>query len=92
MLTALQKQARVDTCKEFLQVCGDDPASVFERIVTGETINAEKYSTTLRRLREAIKERRRRKLAKNVLLLHDNASVHISRLFKAAVRVLVRGN
>lgn len=145
LLTALQKQARVDTCKEFLERCGDDPASVFERIVTGdetwvhhydpeskqesmqwhkkgsdppkkfkvtpsagkimatvfwdskgillieytkkgETINAEKYSTTLRRLRVAIKEKRRGMLAKKVLLLHDNAPVHTARLSKAAVR------
>ncbi|CAH2103595.1 unnamed protein product [Euphydryas editha] len=120
MLTAVQKQARVDTCKEFLELCGKDSASVFEKIVTdspkkfkvtpsagkimatvfwdfkgillieytkkGETINAEKYSTTLRHLREAIKEKSKGKLAKKVLLLYDNAPVHTVRLSKAAVR------
>lgn len=36
MLTALPKQVRVDSCKEFLELCGDDPPSFFERIVTGD--------------------------------------------------------
>lgn len=50
-----------------------------------ETINAEKYSTTLRRLRDAIKEKGRGKLAKKLLLLHNNAPVHTAWLSKAAV-------
>lgn len=145
MLTAPQKQVRVECCREFLELCGENPSSIFERIVTGdetwvhyydpeskqesmqwhkkgtdppkkfkvtpsagkvmatvfwdskgillieyknkgETINAKSYASTLRNLREAIKEKRRGKLAAGVLLLHDNAPVLMARVSKAAVR------
>ena len=38
------------------------------------------------RLRESIKEKRRGKLAKGVLLLHDNAPAHTARVAQAAIR------
>lgn len=50
------------------------------------TVNGEYYASLLRQLREAIKEKRRGKLAKGVLLLHDNAPVHTAAVAKAAVR------
>jgi histone-lysine N-methyltransferase SETMAR len=37
-------------------------------------------------LREALKEKRRRKLSAGVLLLHDNAPVHMSAKSQAAIR------
>lgn len=145
MLTALQKQVRVECAKEFLELCGDDSSKIFDRLVTGDetwvhhydpeskqesmqwhkkgaehpkkfkvipsagkimatvfwdskgillieymkrgdTIKAASYVTTLRNLREAIKEKRRGKLTAGVLLLHDNAPVHTARVSKAAVR------
>uniref|UniRef100_A0A8D2LHA0 Mariner Mos1 transposase n=1 Tax=Varanus komodoensis TaxID=61221 RepID=A0A8D2LHA0_VARKO len=52
----------------------------------GETINAASYATTLRNLREAIKEKRRGKLTAGVLLLHDNAPIHTVRVSKAGVQ------
>jgi histone-lysine N-methyltransferase SETMAR len=42
----------------------------------GTTINAEWYCATLRRLRYAIKNRRRGLLSSGVMLLHDNARPH----------------
>lgn len=145
MLTAPQKQVRVECCKEFLELCGENSSNILDRIVTGdetwvhhydpeskqesmqwhkkgaappkkfkvtpsagkimatvfwdskgillieytkkgETINATSYATTLRNLREAIKEKRRGKLTSGVLLLHDNAPVHTARIAKAAVQ------
>uniref|UniRef100_A0A8D2KSQ6 Tc1-like transposase DDE domain-containing protein n=1 Tax=Varanus komodoensis TaxID=61221 RepID=A0A8D2KSQ6_VARKO len=52
----------------------------------GETINAESYATTLRNLREAMKEKRRGKLTTGVLLLQDNAPIHMAHVWKAAVQ------
>jgi histone-lysine N-methyltransferase SETMAR len=42
----------------------------------GVTVIGEYYSNLLRRLRDAIKEKRRGKLRKDVILLHDNARPH----------------
>lgn len=36
MLTAPQKQVRVECCKEFLELCGEDPSIIFNRLVTGD--------------------------------------------------------
>ena len=41
-----------------------------------KTINGEYYADLLVKLREAIKEKRRGKLSKGVILLQDDASVH----------------
>lgn len=51
----------------------------------GVNITGEYYAALLERLREAIKEKRRGKLTKGVLLLHDNAPVHKSRIATAAL-------
>lgn len=51
----------------------------------GVSITGEYYATILERLREAIKEKRRGKLSRGVLLLHDNAPVHKSRVALAAL-------
>lgn len=50
------------------------------------TVNGAYYATLIHELREAINEKRRGKLAKGVLLLHDNAPVHTAAVAKAAVR------
>lgn len=42
----------------------------------GETINADKYCETLRKLRRAIQNKRRGLLSSGVVLLHDNARPH----------------
>ena len=44
----------------------------------GSTINAKYYCALLMKLRQNIKEKRRGKLSKGVILLHDNASSHIA--------------
>ncbi|XP_063387674.1 histone-lysine N-methyltransferase SETMAR-like [Cydia fagiglandana] len=51
-----------------------------------EIINSEYYASLIHKLRASIKEKRRGKLAKGVLLLHDNAPVHTAFVAKAAVR------
>lgn len=144
MLTPLQKQQRVDASEQFLELCGDEPAQILERIVTGDetwvhhfepeskqesmqwhkkgtpppkkfkvsesagklmatvfwdcegillidykekgrSITGEYYAAILEKLKEAIKEKRRGKLTKGVLLLQDNAPVHKSRVAMAAL-------
>jgi len=42
----------------------------------GPTINAEYYSSLLVQLKDVLKEKRRGKVTKGVLFLHDNAPVH----------------
>ena len=50
------------------------------------TINGPYYAALMDRLRESIKEKRRGKLTKGVLLLHDNAPAHTARVAQAAIR------
>ena len=52
----------------------------------GTSITGEYYANVIKQLRVAIKENRRGKLAAGVLLLHDNAPVHKSRVAQAAIR------
>jgi len=42
----------------------------------GQTINAEYYSSLLVKLKDILKEKRRGKVTKGVLFLHDNAPAH----------------
>src|SRR5215471_12603495 len=50
------------------------------------TITGQTYANTNTALREAIKEKRRGRLSAGVLLLHDNAPVHMSAKSQAAIR------
>ena len=43
------------------------------------TINADAYRATLRHLRKAIQNRRRGKLSRGIVLMHDNACPHTAR-------------
>ena len=52
----------------------------------GISITGAYYADLMKQLRTAIKEKRRRKLSQGVLLLHDNAPVHKSRIAQAAIR------
>ena len=49
------------------------------------TISGEYYAALMDRLHESIKEKRRGKLRKGVLLLHDNAPVHTARVARRAI-------
>ena len=51
----------------------------------GTSFTGEYYANVIKQLRVAIKEKRRGKLAAGVLLLHDNAPVHKSRVAQAAI-------
>lgn len=44
----------------------------------GDTIKAQTYCETLTRLRRAIQNKRRSKLSKGIVLLHDNARPHVA--------------
>ncbi|CAK9816407.1 Histone-lysine N-methyltransferase SETMAR [Anthophora quadrimaculata] len=46
---------------------------------SGITINADRYSETLTKLRRAIQNRRRGMLSKGVSILHDNAHPYVAR-------------
>ena len=50
------------------------------------TITGAYYADIMRKLREAIKQKRRGMLTAGVLLLHDNAPVHKCRVAQAAIR------
>ena len=52
----------------------------------GTSITGEYYANVIKQLRVAIKEKRRGKLAAGVLLFHDNAPMHKSRVAQAAIR------
>ena len=52
----------------------------------GTSITGEYYANVIKQLRVAIKEKRRGKLAAGVLLLHDNAPEHKSRVAQADIR------
>ncbi|CAH2103708.1 unnamed protein product [Euphydryas editha] len=51
----------------------------------GVSITGEYYASILEQLKETIKQKRRGKLTKGVLLLHDNAPAHKSRVALAAL-------
>ena len=51
----------------------------------GRSITGEYYAAILEKLKKAIKEKRRGKLTKGVLLLQDNAPVHKSKVAMAAL-------
>ncbi|KAJ4451550.1 hypothetical protein ANN_03016, partial [Periplaneta americana] len=51
----------------------------------GETVNADRYCETLRKLRRAIQNKRRGMLTASVVLLHDNARPHTARRTAAAL-------
>lgn len=50
------------------------------------TVTGTYYASLLHQLRDAIKKKRRGKLSRGVLLLHDNAPVHTAVISKAAVK------
>ncbi|KAF7246061.1 hypothetical protein EYD10_07867 [Varanus komodoensis] len=43
MLMVPQKQVRVECCRDFLELCGEDPLSIFDQIVTGDETRAHHY-------------------------------------------------
>ena len=51
----------------------------------GTSVTEEYYANVIKQLRVTIKEKRRAILAADVLLLHDNAPVHKSRVAQAAI-------
>jgi len=53
-----------------------DGILLVDYLTKGQTINAEYYSSLLVQLKDILKEKRRGKVTKGVLFLHDNASAH----------------
>jgi len=59
------------------QFLGDqDGIPLIDYLPKGQTINAEYYSFLLVQLKDILKEKRRRKVTKGVLFLHDSAPAH----------------
>ena len=50
------------------------------------TINGQYYANLMKELRKSIRQKRRGMLTRGVLLLHDNAPVHKSRVAQASIR------
>jgi len=53
-----------------------DNILLIDYLPNGQTINAEYYSSLLVKLNDTVKEKRRGKVTKEVLFLHDNAPAH----------------
>jgi len=53
--------------------CDQDGILLVDYLTKGQTINAEYYSSLLVQLKDILKEKRRWKVTKRVLFLHDNA-------------------
>ena len=53
-----------------------DGILLIDYIPKGQTINAEYYSSLLVQLKDILKEKRRDKITKGILFLHDNAPAH----------------
>ena len=53
-----------------------DSILLVDYLPKGQTINADYYSSLLVQLKDILKEKRRRKVTKGVLFLHDNAPAH----------------
>jgi len=55
---------------------------MLEWLETGGTVNTNRFCDTLRKLKTAIKNRRRGLLSKGVILLQDNARPHVAKVRK----------
>jgi len=53
-----------------------DGILLIDYLPNGQTINTEYYSSLLVQMKDILKEKRRRKVTKVVLFLHDNALAH----------------
>ena len=80
---AAQPAPKNSECKNPLEKFS--PASIFwdqdgifliDYLPKGQTINAEYYSSLLVQLKDILKRKRRGKVTKGVLFLHDNAPAH----------------
>jgi len=63
----------------FLYIYENGPL-MLEWLETGGTVNANRFCDTLRKLKIAIKDRRRGLLSKGVILLQDNAHPHVAKV------------
>lgn len=63
-----------------------DGILLIDYLAKGSTINAVYYAELLRKVRQAIVEKRRGKLSKGILFLQDNAPVHTARVAKLALK------
>ncbi len=63
-----------------------DGVLLTEYLQRGTMINGPYYASIIERLRSVILEKRRGKVNRGVLLLHDSAPVHKSNIVQAAIR------
>lgn len=85
--TPKRPKAEKSAGKVMMSVFWDkDGVLLLDFLPRGHTLTGEYYANLMQRLREAIKSKRRGKLSRGVLLLHDNAPVHKSRVAASAIR------
>ena len=80
------KARRLQSAGKVLLVVFWDSEGVIlaEYLRRGETVTGNYYAGVLRRLREAVLQKRRGKISRHVLLLQDNAPAHTAKLSKDA--------
>ena len=66
-----------------------DGVLLTEDLPRGTTINGPCYASIIERLRSVIMEKRRGKVIRGVLFLHDNAPIHKRNVVQAAIRQTV---
>ncbi|KAJ4438847.1 hypothetical protein ANN_14800 [Periplaneta americana] len=81
--TSLRKPSRSQCISGIVDLRKD--ILLIDFLPRGETVNADRYCETLRKLRRAIQNKRRGMLTAGVVLLHDNARPHMARLTAAVL-------
>jgi histone-lysine N-methyltransferase SETMAR len=83
-LSMVEKSLDDDLCQATV-FCDWQKNLMIDSLHKGSTVTGEYYANLMHRLRDSIKVKRCEKLTQDVLLLRDHASVHKSRLSKAAI-------
>jgi hypothetical protein len=83
-LSMVEKSLDDDLCQPAV-FCDWQGILMIDPLHKGSTVTAEYYANLMHRLRDSIKVKSCEKLTQGVLLLRDNASVHKSRISKAAI-------
>ena len=83
-LSSPKKSSFFNSSRKVMLMCFFDENGplMLEWLETGGTVNANRFCDTLRKLKTAIKNRRRGMLSKGVLLLQDNARPHVAKVCK----------
>ncbi|CAF1509024.1 unnamed protein product [Adineta ricciae] len=85
--TPTRERRQRSTAKRMLTVFWDkDGVLLTDYLPRGATMNGQYYASIIEQLHSVLLEKRRRKVHRGVLLLHDNAPVHKSNIVQGAIR------